>query len=126
MFAGTCRQTHGEPHIVRAWVPRGAEADWLDAVDREIVSVAALVGTRTSIHLQPSLIMPDLRLTPALRPGPQPDGAIGAVVDGEERGGWRPPIGTMQAWYYPVDGTVLIWEAFLASFARDTPLGKVD
>ncbi len=126
----------GGRRVVRGNVPtdpRGAahragvgasrrEAYWLDAVDREIVSVAALVGTRTSIHLQPSLIMPDLRLIPALSPGPQPDGAIGAVVDGEERGGWRPPIGTMQVWYYPVDGTVLIWEAFLASFARDRPL----
>jgi len=87
LFAGTFRQTHGEPRI-----------------------------------LQPSLIMPDIRLTVALSPGPQPDGAIGEVVDGEERDGRRPPIGTMQAWYYPVDGTVLIWEAFLASFARDTPL----
>ena len=89
LFAGTFRQTHGEPRI-----------------------------------LQPSLIMPDIRLTVALSPGPQPDGAIGEVMDGEERDGRRPPIGTMQAWYYPVDGTVLIWEAFLASFARDTPLGK--
>lgn len=124
LFAGTFRQTHGEPRIVRAWVPRGAEAYWLDAVDREIVSVAALVGTRTSIHLQSSLIMPDIRLTVAFRAGPQLDGAIGEVVDGEERDGRRPPIGTMQAWYYPVDGTVLIWEAFLASFARDTPIGK--
>ncbi len=122
LFGGTFRHTHGEPRIVRARVPRGAEAYWLDAVDREIVPIAALVGTRISIHLQPSRIMPDIRLTVALSPGPQPDGAIGEVVDGEERDGRRPPIGTMQAWYYPVDGTFLIWEAFLEAFARDTPL----
>lgn len=99
LFAGTFRYIHGEPRIVRARVPTGAEAYRLDAIDREIVSVAAPVGTRTYVHLQPSRIMPDIRLTVALRPGRQPDGAIGEVVDGEERDGRRPPIGTMQAWY---------------------------
>jgi len=107
LFAGTFRQTHGEPRIVRAWVPRGAETYWLDAVDREIVPVAALVGTRTSIHPQPYLAVPDIRLTVALAPGPQPDSTIGEVVDGEERDGRRPPIGTMQAWYYQWTGQSL-------------------
>jgi len=124
LFEGTFRHTHGEPHIVRAWVPRGAEAYRLDAVDRESVPVAAPVDTRISIHLQSYLAVPDIRLTVALAPGPQSDGTIGEVVDGEERDGWRPPIGTMQAWYYLVDGTFLVWEAFLASFARDAPLGE--
>lgn len=124
LFEGTFRYTHDEPRIVRARVYLSEEMYHLDALDQEIVPVALSTGTRTYLHLQPYLVVPDIRLTAALSPNPQPGGAIGAVVAAEERGGRQQPIGKAQAWCYPVDGTLVIWEAFLESFARDAPLGS--
>lgn len=124
LFEGRFRYTHGEPRIVRARVHRGEETYHLDALDREIVPIAALTGIRTYLHLQLSLVVPDIRLTVALAPGLRPDGAIGAVVAAEERGGRRQPIGTVQAWFYAADGTLVIWECFLEDHVRDVPLGE--
>ncbi len=124
LFEGRFRYTHGEPRIVRARMHRSEETYRLDALDREIVPVAAPTGTRTYVHLQPYLVVPDIRLTVDLAPGPQPDGAIGAVVAAEERGGRQQPIGKAQAWFYPADGTLVIWECFLEDNLRDMPLAK--
>ena len=124
LFEGRFRYTHGEPRIVRARVHLNEETYHLDALDREIVPVAAPTGTRTYVHLQPYLVMPDIRLTVALTPGSQPDGAIGEVVASDERGGRRQPIGKAQAWWYPADGTLVIWECLLEDHLRDMPLGE--
>jgi hypothetical protein len=109
LFEGMFRYTHGEPRIVRARVHRSEETYHLDGLDREIVPVAAPTGTRTYVHLQPYLVVPDIRLTVALAPRLHSDGAIGEVVATEERGGRRQPIGKAQAWHYPADGTLVIW-----------------
>lgn len=122
LFEGRFRYTGGEPRIVRARVHRSEETYRLDALDREIVPIAASTGTRTYLHLQPYLVVPDIRITVALSPNPQLDGEIGAVVAAEERNGRRQPIGKMQAWHYPADGTLVIWECFLEDHLRDVPL----
>ncbi len=122
LFEGTFRYTHGEPRIVRARVHRGEETYRLDDRDREIVPVAMPTGTRTYVHLQPYLAVPDIRLTLALSRGWRPDGASGEVVAAAERGGRRHLVGKGQAWFYPVDGTLVIWECFLEGYLRDLPL----
>jgi hypothetical protein len=106
---GWLRSAGGEPRIVRARVHPSEEAYRLDGLDREIVPVAAPTGARTYVHLQPYLVVPDIRLTVALAPRLHSDGVIGAVVAAEERGGRRQPIGKAQAWHYPADGTLAIW-----------------
>jgi hypothetical protein len=110
LFEGRFRFTGGDPRIGRARAHRSEETYHLNVLDRQIVPVAAPSGTRTYLHLQPYLIVPDIRLTVAFTPGPQLDGAIGEVVAAEERGGRPHPIGKAQAWFYPADGTLVIWE----------------
>ena len=109
---------------MRARVHVSEEAYRLDAGDREIVPVHRQTGTRIYLHLQPCICVPDIRLTIALSPTPQEDDAIGRVSAVEERSARRQPIGHGQAWYYPADKTIVIWEAFLDAPFRDAPLGQ--
>ncbi len=124
LFEGRFRFSGGEPRIVRARAHVSEERYHADAFDREIVPIAGGDGTRTYIHLQPYLIVPDIRLTLALVAGPRPDAAIGEVIGVEEREGRRHPIGKAQAWCYPADRTLVIWECFLNGHLRDLPLGE--
>jgi len=124
LFEGRFRAIRGEPQIVRARVHTGEERYRLDQMETEIVPIAQREGMRTYVHLQPYLAFPDLRLTIDLFPSPQADGAIGAVHSAEEAGMRRERIGNAQAWYYPADRTLVLWEAFLEGRYRDALLAE--
>jgi hypothetical protein len=74
------------------------------------------------VHLEPYLAFPDIRLTVGLSPVPRPDGAIGEVLAADEHGVRRERIGTAQAWFYPTDRTLVLWEALIEERFRDAPL----
>ncbi len=96
----------------------------LDQVETEIVPITQRTGMRTSLHLQPYLAFPDIRLIVGLSPASRPDGAIGEVLSVEETGMRRERIGTGQAWYYPADRTLVLWEALIEDRFRDAPLSE--
>src|SRR5512135_1079514 len=51
------------------------------------------------------------------------DEAIGETIGGAKQEGVQErQIGNAQAWYYPDEKTLILWECFLAEFVRDTPL----
>ncbi|MHB8645468.1 MAG: hypothetical protein ACYDAR_06740 [Thermomicrobiales bacterium] len=122
LFEGRFRSTRDEPRIVRARVHTSEETYDQQSDDREIVPLATPRGTRTYVHLQPYLAFPDIRLTVGLSPSPRAAGAIGEVIDAEEVGVRQQPVGKAQAWYYPADRTVVLWECFLESPYRALPL----
>lgn len=121
LFEGTFRYTRGEPRIVRARVHRSEEDYTRYDHEQEIVPVTMPHGRRTYLHLQPYLAFPDIRLTVGLSAAPRPGGAIGAVTGVEEVGTRQQPIGNGQAWYYPADRLLVLWECFFNVPFRDAP-----
>ena len=79
-------------------------------------------GTRTFIHAKPYIFAPDTQFTVSL--SPQPDlqdshGAIGTVTEARLRRLRPQDIGHAQAWYYPQDRVIVLWECFLQPHYRD-------
>lgn len=96
LFEGRFRYARNEPMIVRARIHRATERYSADNIHPDIVPVAQQDGSRSYLHLQPYLLLPDIRLTVGLSPTPQPSSAIGEVVAAEEAGYRREWIGTAQ------------------------------
>lgn len=91
---------------------------------REIVPVTRTPDPVHYFHAKPFLIEPDIQLTVALHPHPSPAGAVGAVAGAETVGVRRREIGQAQAWHYPADNLILLWECFLEDRYREVdPLG---
>jgi hypothetical protein len=94
----------------------------LRPAERAIEPVSHLKGTRLYIHMKPFVLFPDIRLTIGLYPQPNAAGAIGEVVSAHEQKMKEVEIGQAQAWYYPQDSTIVLWECFLHEFVRNKPL----
>jgi hypothetical protein len=84
----------------------------------EIYPVSAPRGTRTYIHAKPYVLEPDIRLTVGLYQRPDPTGAVGRVIGSEQRNWRRREIGQAQAWHYPQDRTVVLWECYQHDWLR--------
>ncbi len=69
-------------------------------------------GERIYYHARPYILLPDIRLTVELT-RPEPTGAIGQVLSSEYTGVRPVEIGEAQAWYYPQDQTLVLWECLL-------------
>jgi hypothetical protein len=79
---------------------------------QEIIPLAHPSGERTYVHGKPYLLVPDLTLTVVLTPEPEPSGPIGTVTGSEWTGMRHEDIGQAQAWYYPTDQLLVLWECF--------------
>lgn len=80
-------------------------------------------GARTYVHAQPYVLEPQIALSVGLYPTPDRTGAIGEVVDTAWEGMRHRDIGNAQAWYYPADRVMVLWECFLTDAVRqDDPL----
>lgn len=96
---------------------------------QEIIPLIQAAGLRHYIHLQPYVLEPEMTLTVGLYPKSKryadQKEAIGEVLSTRVKG-WHPrPLGNAQAWYYPADETILLWECFLDRQARENqPLTK--
>ncbi len=78
-------------------------------------------------HLKPYILIPDITLTIGLYPEPKQyadqDQAIGEVIGSREASRMKEvEIGQAQAWYYPQDLTIVLWECLLHPFVQDKPL----
>jgi hypothetical protein len=89
----------------------------------ELVPLSQPTGTRTYVHAQPYVLVPEITLSVGLSPTPQETGVIGEVVDSTWKGMRHVEIGQAQAWYYPVDRLLVLWECYLLDRWRlDDPL----
>jgi len=75
-------------------------------------------GTRTYIHARPYILIPHITLTAELFAAPTPDGAMGEVVASHWEGTRSQEIGNAQAWYYPPDHLLILWECYLFEGCR--------
>lgn len=75
-------------------------------------------GTRIYVLPRPYILEPDYRLTLGVYPQPTEQGVIGEV-EGADWVGMRPrQVGQAQAWLYPADRTLILWECYLHDFYR--------
>lgn len=80
----------------------------------ELVPLSEATGERLYVHAKPYLLVPDITLAVELSPRPRSaDAAIGHVVGSDWTGMRHLEIGQAQAWYYPSDRLLLLWECFL-------------
>jgi hypothetical protein len=89
-------------------------------------SLKAAKGTRIYMLMHPYVIEPNRMMTLALNPKHYADaGTVLGKVSGTHIEGFRDvKIGNAQAWYYPDDRVLVLWECFLHDFVRDLPLRK--
>jgi hypothetical protein len=69
-------------------------------------------GTRRYVHARPYVLAPDITLTVSLFSTPRETGAIGDVVAASWEGMRHVEIGQAQAWYYPADRLLVLWECY--------------
>lgn len=79
---------------------------------QELVPLSAAVQERTYVHSKPYVLVPDVTLTVALPPESAPIGAIGSVTESAWIGMRHEDIGQAQAWYYPTDQLLVLWECY--------------
>jgi hypothetical protein len=110
---------HGEPYTVRLQLHQSEERF---TRSEELFPLTQTTGTRTYFHAKPYILVPDFRLTIETFPSPRADGAIGKVTDSEWEGMRHQEIGQPQAWYYPGDRALMLWECYLHdSYQRGKP-----
>jgi hypothetical protein len=84
----------------------------------EIVPLQKESGTRIYILARPYISIPDYRLAISLHPQPTEQGAIGEVTNSNWVGMRQQAVGQAQAWHYPQDDTLVLWECFLEDWCR--------
>jgi len=84
----------------------------------EVVPLEARSGTRIYVMAKPYILELDYRLTVGLYSQPTEQGAIGEVASSAWVGMRQRDIGQSQAWYYPEERTLVLWECFLEHWYR--------
>ena len=90
---------------------------------REIVSLKHRRGERIYCHGRPYILQPEITLSIGVYPEPRGD-QVGEVLSSEWEGMRHQDIGNAQAWYYPAEQTLVLWECYLFDLYREeNPLG---
>lgn len=84
----------------------------------ELVPLSQSSGGRSYVHARPYVLEPEITLTVGLFPTPRDTGAVGEVVDSAWEGMRHVEIGQAQAWYYPADRLLVLWECYLYDYWR--------
>ena len=96
---------------------------------REIIPLSARRGERTYVMMQPYVLQPELTFTARVYNTPKryadQESAIGEVTGRTQMQGFREfQVGNAQAWYYPADKVIVLWECFLYDDFRKHPLSE--
>jgi hypothetical protein len=114
-----------QPHTIRLKLHQAAER--FDQVgDPEIIPLKHRRGERLYFLAKPYILVPDITVRINLYPHPtaSDQGAIGEVADSSWEGMKHEEIGSSQAWYYPEDQTLVLWEVDLHRHHRQpNPVG---
>src|SRR5918997_6487445 len=89
----------------------------------EIFPLSTRRGKRTYFHAKPYVLIPRMTLTIGLtRPKADSD-EIGRVIGSDVTKLQEREIGNAQAWYYPEDAALVIWECYLfEQYRQQDPL----
>jgi hypothetical protein len=84
----------------------------------EIVPIQTGSGTRIYVHAKPYILEPDYRISVGLYQQPTQEGAVGEVTGADWVGMRAREVGQAQAWLYPDERTLVLWECFLEDWYR--------
>jgi hypothetical protein len=115
LFTGTFRFFGEEPVLVRGKLHLAEEPYNKTDADLKIVPISQKTGQCTYIRLKAFVLVPDISLIVGLYPQPKQlhdqEPAIGEIVGTTEQTQMKEQeIGDGQAWYYPIDQTIVVWE----------------
>jgi hypothetical protein len=107
-------KNNGDPQPVPVHAKIHRSIEEYHSIETEMVPIKNTKGERISFHIQPYVEEPHSILTRGIPPNGYADtDAIGKVQESRVEGFRPTPVGKCQAWYYPADTTVVIWECFL-------------
>jgi hypothetical protein len=108
----------GKPSLIRLRIHRSTEK-YFDG--DSLIELSYRTGERIYFHAKPYILIPDMTLTFAAYPRPAQDGAIGEVISTDVKKLKPLEIGNAQAWYYPAEKALVLWECyFFAHFRKQT------
>jgi hypothetical protein len=94
----------------------------------EIIPLKEKEGKRVYVLMHPFVYEPYFNFTVKLNDKPKhyhdQESPIGQVVHSRQNGFREVAIGSAQAWYYPTDKTVVLWECFFHSPFSTNPLSE--
>jgi hypothetical protein len=89
-----------------------SEETYEDSIEN-LFPISARRGNRTYFHAKPYILIPRMTLTVGLtRPKVDSD-EIGRVIGSDVTHLQEREIGNAQAWYYPADKALVLWECYL-------------
>ena len=80
---------------------------------QEIVPGLAAEGERVYVLAKPYVLVPDVTVTVGMYPEPDPHNAVGEILESDWTGMKHVEVGSAQAWAYPADATLVLWECLL-------------
>ena len=89
----------------------------------EIIPLSERRGQRTYVLMQPYVLQPKLTFTVGVYNRPKQyadqESPIGKVIGAPQAQGFREvEVGNAQAWYYPAEKTIVLWECFFYQWSR--------
>ncbi len=125
LFVGSFSYYRYERRMVQGRIHLAGER-YFD-VNQEIIPINQThTGKRVYVNMHPYILEPELSMTVGLYPKPKhyadQDEAIGEVLKTNVKGMKQHQIGNSQAWYYPAEKTIVLWECFLEASFRTHPL----
>lgn len=79
----------------------------------ELIPLQFKNAQRLYVHAQPYILVPEIFLTVDIDPRATGPGPVGEVVESNWEGMSQRQIGNAQAWQYPDDRLLMLWECFL-------------
>jgi hypothetical protein len=101
----------------KVWGRFHISEEQFSASKHEIIPIKEKAGKRSYVMMQPYVLEPILTLSVGLFNKPKDyadqDSAIGKTIGQPKQEGFREvQVGNAQAWYYPADKTIVLWECF--------------
>jgi hypothetical protein len=79
----------------------------------ELFPLSSRRGKQTYFHAKPYILIPRMTLTFGLTPPKADSGEIGRVIGSDVTKLQEREIGNAQAWYYPGEKALVLWECYL-------------
>jgi len=123
LFVGKFPYYRNKPRMVQGRIHLSEER--YSAGYNEIILLSEKAGVRQYVSMHPYVLEPEVFITFGLYPKPKhyadQDEAIGETLSTPQvRGMIQYKLGNAQAWYYPEDQVIVLWECFL-----DAPMRNV-
>lgn len=124
LFTGIFDYYRKKPQMVRAKIHTSQER-YFDG-DTEIVPIEPHTGQRTYVNIHPYIEEPNIIVSVRIPPHGYADTPALGQVQGSRVDGFRhTKLGNIQAWYYPSEKVLILWECFFErSFRGSRSLGE--